>query len=159
MTHQLEMASMMANNPAATKISPTHQRTSPPTMTPTMRQIAPITPRAMRPGRSRFGRKNLLIKLILPDKSNIVQTGQKATLFLSCVYGFMVHKFFVRFGVLERRWQRLFHLWLEAKGSHSVARGHRYERCGLFGPRLAYVPDLHSVNVWWLVAGSPGVLR
>lgn len=60
MTHQLETASKMANKPGTTKTRPHNDLSQ--TMMPVMRQIPPTTPRAMRPGRSRFGRKNLLIK-------------------------------------------------------------------------------------------------
>jgi hypothetical protein len=66
MMHHLDTASKMANKPAATKISPTHHKTSPPTITPAIRQIPPITPRAIRPWRSRLGRKKPRIISGLP---------------------------------------------------------------------------------------------
>lgn len=59
MRHQPRTASKMANNPATTKIKPSQSERSTSTM-PVMRQIVPMTPRAMRPVRFKLGWKKWL---------------------------------------------------------------------------------------------------
>src|ERR1035441_7897489 len=72
-THHLAVASKMANNPGTTKTNP--HNVSSQTMMPAMRHSAPMTPRAIRPWRSKLGRKNLLmhknIALRLPKAKRV----------------------------------------------------------------------------------------
>jgi len=57
-------------------------------MTPAIRQTAPTTPRAIRPGRSRFGRKNLLIKPTLPDYNSLsFKLAKRQSLFYDLFMG------------------------------------------------------------------------
>lgn len=171
-THHLLIASTIANKPAATKIKPAIRLTSSPaTMIPAMRQSAPMTPRAIRPERSRLGLKKRLIRKFSMRNFNCQAVSSSQSHWLprefrhNPCHGFAQAvayqpALYLGFNDLGKHRYRLHDLWLEAKGRDSISgRIGNDVGVGLYFQRITDVADVHHHHRSDVVAVETGILK